>query len=164
MKWWVDGWLCWLMLILWFSPKGGNDYEIFNDPRTIGFTVSCPNDTARRCRELFFNAPPRECWCPEQFRTTALSPFTHKPLWINPCGPLLLLQQKPGCFWTTERCHYWISRYLWFYCIFAVNSILFYLLVLTNKTVTEETKCAVCNDLKGFIEILQHYSKDIIDK
>uniref|UniRef100_H3CH91 Phosphomannomutase n=2 Tax=Tetraodon nigroviridis TaxID=99883 RepID=H3CH91_TETNG len=36
------------------TSDGGNDYEIFNDPRTIGFTVSCPSDTARRCRELFF--------------------------------------------------------------------------------------------------------------
>uniref|UniRef100_W5N0Z1 Phosphomannomutase n=1 Tax=Lepisosteus oculatus TaxID=7918 RepID=W5N0Z1_LEPOC len=37
---------------------GGNDYEIFNDPRTIGFTVYSPTDTARLCRELFFSTPP----------------------------------------------------------------------------------------------------------
>uniref|UniRef100_A0A674P8N0 Phosphomannomutase n=1 Tax=Takifugu rubripes TaxID=31033 RepID=A0A674P8N0_TAKRU len=43
------------------TSDGGNDYEIFNDPRTIGFTVSSPNDTARRCQELFFSTPPREC-------------------------------------------------------------------------------------------------------
>lgn len=140
--------LCWL--ILWFSLKGGNDYEIFNDPRTIGFTVSCPNDTARRCRELFFNAPPRECWCPERFQTTALSPFTHGPLWINPCGSLLLLQQKPGCFWTTERCHYWICHYLWFYCIFAVNSILSYLLLLTKDSDRGDKVCSVQWTLKVF--------------
>ncbi|KAM9843738.1 phosphomannomutase 1 isoform 2-T2 [Aulostomus maculatus] len=40
------------------TSAGGNDYEIFNDPRTIGFTVYSPADTARLCRELFFDAPP----------------------------------------------------------------------------------------------------------
>ncbi|KAG7460048.1 hypothetical protein MATL_G00217190 [Megalops atlanticus] len=43
------------------TSYGGNDYEIFNDPRTIGFTVYSPEDTARLCRELFFSAPPNEC-------------------------------------------------------------------------------------------------------
>ncbi|TFY72911.1 hypothetical protein EVG20_g102 [Dentipellis fragilis] len=33
--------------------KGGNDYEIFNDPRTIGHTVSSPADTLRIVKELF---------------------------------------------------------------------------------------------------------------
>jgi len=42
------------------TDLGGNDYEIFEDPRTIGFTVYSPEDTARLCRELFFNAPPNE--------------------------------------------------------------------------------------------------------
>uniref|UniRef100_A0A8C6T0N0 Phosphomannomutase n=1 Tax=Neogobius melanostomus TaxID=47308 RepID=A0A8C6T0N0_9GOBI len=37
------------------TSDGGNDYEIFNDPRTIGFTVFSPEDTARLCRELFFD-------------------------------------------------------------------------------------------------------------
>ncbi|CAG5897490.1 unnamed protein product [Menidia menidia] len=37
------------------TSDGGNDYEIFNDPRTIGFTVYSPEDTARLCRELFFD-------------------------------------------------------------------------------------------------------------
>lgn len=45
-------------------PQGGNDYEIFEDPRTIGFTVYSPEDTARLCRELFYNAPPNESWWP----------------------------------------------------------------------------------------------------
>ncbi|MBN3323432.1 PMM1 Phosphomannomutase, partial [Atractosteus spatula] len=40
------------------TSPGGNDYEIFNDPRTIGFTVYSPTDTARLCRELFFGTPP----------------------------------------------------------------------------------------------------------
>lgn len=44
------------------SLQGGNDYEIFNDPRTIGYTVYCPEDTARLCQELFFDAAPRESW------------------------------------------------------------------------------------------------------
>lgn len=42
------------------SVQGGNDYEIFNDPRTIGFTVYSPEDTARHCREIFFKAPANE--------------------------------------------------------------------------------------------------------
>lgn len=47
------------------SPaQGGNDYEIFNDPRTIGFTVYSPSDTARLCRELFLDDSPPECWRP----------------------------------------------------------------------------------------------------
>ena len=33
--------------------KGGNDYEIFEDPRTIGHTVTSPDDTMRICKELF---------------------------------------------------------------------------------------------------------------
>ncbi|KAJ8363342.1 hypothetical protein SKAU_G00121730 [Synaphobranchus kaupii] len=39
------------------TTPGGNDYEIFNDPRTTGFTVYSPEDTARLCRELFFSGP-----------------------------------------------------------------------------------------------------------
>ncbi|KAH9066655.1 eukaryotic phosphomannomutase [Lactarius vividus] len=34
--------------------KGGNDYEIFADPRTVGHTVSSPEDTAKVLREIFF--------------------------------------------------------------------------------------------------------------
>ncbi|KAI0272459.1 eukaryotic phosphomannomutase [Gloeopeniophorella convolvens] len=34
--------------------KGGNDYEIFADPRTVGHSVEGPADTARVLRELFF--------------------------------------------------------------------------------------------------------------
>uniref|UniRef100_A0A3B5R2A2 Phosphomannomutase n=1 Tax=Xiphophorus maculatus TaxID=8083 RepID=A0A3B5R2A2_XIPMA len=41
------------------TSDGGNDYEIFNDPRTIGFTVYSPEHTARLCRELFFDSSPR---------------------------------------------------------------------------------------------------------
>ncbi|EAU90152.1 phosphomannomutase [Coprinopsis cinerea okayama7 len=33
--------------------KGGNDYEIFSDPRTIGHTVASPADTIRLVNELF---------------------------------------------------------------------------------------------------------------
>ncbi|XP_074552401.1 phosphomannomutase 1 [Halichoeres trimaculatus] len=42
------------------TSDGGNDFEIFNDPRTIGFTVYSPEDTARLCRELFFDTPTHE--------------------------------------------------------------------------------------------------------
>ncbi|XP_065058294.1 uncharacterized protein LOC135686071 [Rhopilema esculentum] len=34
--------------------KGGNDYEIFVDDRTIGHTVTGPDDTMKQLRELFF--------------------------------------------------------------------------------------------------------------
>ncbi|KAK1155345.1 phosphomannomutase 1 [Acipenser oxyrinchus oxyrinchus] len=34
------------------SLQGGNDYEIFSDPRTVGYTVSSPEDTVRLCKEL----------------------------------------------------------------------------------------------------------------
>ncbi len=36
------------------SYKGGNDYEIYEDPRTIGHAVNNPDDTARILKELFF--------------------------------------------------------------------------------------------------------------
>jgi len=34
--------------------KGGNDYEIFTDPRTVGHSVTSPADTIRILKELFF--------------------------------------------------------------------------------------------------------------
>ncbi|KAM3914737.1 phosphomannomutase 1 isoform 1-T1 [Leptodactylus fuscus] len=36
------------------TSPGGNDYEIYIDPRTVGHTVESPEDTVRRCRQLFF--------------------------------------------------------------------------------------------------------------
>lgn len=35
------------------SSQGGNDHEIFTDPRTVGYTVTAPEDTRRICEELF---------------------------------------------------------------------------------------------------------------
>ncbi|THU91510.1 eukaryotic phosphomannomutase [Dendrothele bispora CBS 962.96] len=35
--------------------KGGNDYELFADPRTIGHSVSSPDDTIRILKELFLD-------------------------------------------------------------------------------------------------------------
>ena len=35
------------------SPQGGNDYEIFEDARTIGRRVTNPEDTRRQLEELF---------------------------------------------------------------------------------------------------------------
>jgi len=32
---------------------GGNDYEIFTDPRTIGHAVNSPDDTIRLLKQLF---------------------------------------------------------------------------------------------------------------
>ncbi|XP_063284893.1 phosphomannomutase 2 [Pelobates fuscus] len=43
--------------IYFFGDKtlqGGNDYEIYTDPRTIGYSVTSPSDTMRLCKELFF--------------------------------------------------------------------------------------------------------------
>ncbi|XP_052368842.1 phosphomannomutase 2 isoform X1 [Oncorhynchus keta] len=37
------------------TKPGGNDYEIYADPRTIGHEVTCPEDTQRICQDLFFN-------------------------------------------------------------------------------------------------------------
>ncbi|VDD80827.1 unnamed protein product [Mesocestoides corti] len=34
--------------------KGGNDFEIFSHPRTIGHTVVDPDDTRKQCQDLFF--------------------------------------------------------------------------------------------------------------
>lgn len=42
--------------IYFFGDKtmpGGNDHEIFTDPRTVGYTVTAPEDTRRVCEELF---------------------------------------------------------------------------------------------------------------
>ncbi|KAF6753022.1 phosphomannomutase [Ephemerocybe angulata] len=35
--------------------KGGNDYEIYSDPRTIGHAVTCPGDTIKLLKELFLS-------------------------------------------------------------------------------------------------------------
>lgn len=37
------------------AMEGGNDYEIFNDPRVIGHTVTSPEDTKKQLAELFLN-------------------------------------------------------------------------------------------------------------
>jgi Eukaryotic phosphomannomutase len=35
--------------------QGGNDYEIYTDPRVTGHSVSSPADTMRILKELFFS-------------------------------------------------------------------------------------------------------------
>lgn len=35
--------------------KGGNDYEIYSDPRTIGHAVNNPDDTLKLLHELFLS-------------------------------------------------------------------------------------------------------------
>lgn len=35
--------------------KGGNDHEIYESERTVGHTVSSPEDTAEQCRSLFLS-------------------------------------------------------------------------------------------------------------
>ncbi|XP_015284775.1 PREDICTED: phosphomannomutase 2-like, partial [Gekko japonicus] len=37
------------------SCQGGNDYEIYTDPRTIGHSVTSPEQTKQICEGLFFN-------------------------------------------------------------------------------------------------------------
>uniref|UniRef100_A0A1A8EMN4 Phosphomannomutase n=1 Tax=Nothobranchius korthausae TaxID=1143690 RepID=A0A1A8EMN4_9TELE len=37
------------------TKPGGNDYEIFCDPRTTGHEVSCPEETQQLCEQLFFS-------------------------------------------------------------------------------------------------------------
>ncbi|GBG86592.1 hypothetical protein CBR_g41657 [Chara braunii] len=36
--------------------KGGNDYEIFSSPRTVGHSVTCPQDTKKACTKLFLSS------------------------------------------------------------------------------------------------------------
>ena len=36
--------------------QGGNDYEIFSSPKTIGHTVTSPADTVVQCTELFISS------------------------------------------------------------------------------------------------------------
>lgn len=38
-----------------FWSQGGNDYEIYSDPRTVGHEVSCPEETQQLCQQLFFS-------------------------------------------------------------------------------------------------------------
>ncbi|XP_071493819.1 uncharacterized protein [Diadema antillarum] len=37
------------------TAKGGNDYELYHDPRTTSYTVTSPKDTGRLVRQLFLN-------------------------------------------------------------------------------------------------------------
>jgi len=36
------------------TMEGGNDHEIFSDPRTKGYTVTSPEDTCRQIKDIFF--------------------------------------------------------------------------------------------------------------
>lgn len=35
--------------------EGGNDFEIFSHKRTVGHTVTSPDDTKEQCRKLFMS-------------------------------------------------------------------------------------------------------------
>ncbi|XP_077461360.1 phosphomannomutase 2 [Stigmatopora argus] len=37
------------------TKPGGNDYEIYCDPRTVGHEVTCPEETQKLCQQLFFS-------------------------------------------------------------------------------------------------------------
>ena len=34
--------------------QGGNDYHLYEDPRTVGHAVTGPDDTIKQLKELFF--------------------------------------------------------------------------------------------------------------
>lgn len=36
------------------TAPGGNDFEIYSSPKTIGHAVTCPADTIAQCKALFF--------------------------------------------------------------------------------------------------------------
>ena len=45
-------------IIHFFGDKtyeGGNDFEIFSDPRTKGHNVTSPDDTREQCTKLFLS-------------------------------------------------------------------------------------------------------------
>ena len=42
-----------LKLMPWSGLCAGNDYEIYEDPRTIGHAVTCPEDTMAELKKLF---------------------------------------------------------------------------------------------------------------
>merc|ERR1719317_832574 len=47
-----------MMKFIFFGDKtslGGNDYEIFTDSRTIGHTVTSPEDTRDKITKLFLS-------------------------------------------------------------------------------------------------------------
>lgn len=79
-------------------------------------------------------------------------PSLHLPTGLSCCLWVSAATTKPGCFWTTERCHYWFSRYLWFYCIFTLNSDTFYLQFLRYDSDRQVKMCAM--NIK-FWELLQ---------
>lgn len=37
------------------TAKGGNDYEIYEDSRTVGHSVTNPDDTMAELKKLFFS-------------------------------------------------------------------------------------------------------------
>jgi hypothetical protein len=37
------------------ATQGGNDYEIFTSEKTVGHTVTSPDDTQKQCTELFLS-------------------------------------------------------------------------------------------------------------
>ncbi|KAJ3583795.1 hypothetical protein NHX12_015582 [Muraenolepis orangiensis] len=37
------------------TKLGGNDYEIYSDPRTVGHEVTCPEETMELCQRLFLS-------------------------------------------------------------------------------------------------------------
>ena len=50
-------WLIQWLLRGWVDQhrQGGNDHEIYMDPRTVGHSVESPADTIRQCTELFLH-------------------------------------------------------------------------------------------------------------
>jgi phosphomannomutase len=42
-----------MMSLISYSVKGGNDYEIYSDPRTKGYSVTNPVETRAQLSQLF---------------------------------------------------------------------------------------------------------------
>ena len=52
--WWVSQTIpaAW-QLLRRVRAQGGNDFEIFSSPKTVGHTVTSPTDTIEQCTKLF---------------------------------------------------------------------------------------------------------------
>ena len=83
--------------------QGGNDYEIFSDPRTIGHTVTGPFDTITQCESLFLSSDQYcfVCWessiAPPQFGCRRTSRIGNGSLFIPFCeSPLIPMAAVDG--------------------------------------------------------------------
>lgn len=107
--------------MVFFLKQGGNDYEIFVDPRTIGHEVKSPEDTQQICKELFFSWDPKhDLWHPkwrlERPRTVKL--WTEVSL--DKLKPLLSLIVSSLTV-IVHHDRFWINLYIQYMCMFILN-------------------------------------------